>query len=73
MQLESSTGDRTILGSVGPRRTEIFEVGNVNPNVSYRLVAGFTGGGDVVSERFTLSPGARVRWVLPFNTLRTSQ
>ncbi len=68
VSLVSSTGDRTLLGSVGPHQTETFQV-SVPTDRAYRLVAGLTGGGDIASDRFPLSPGAQVRWTLPFNTL----
>lgn len=70
IQLVSATGERTILGAVGPQRTETFPLEGVAYGVSYRLVAGLAGGGNIASERFALSPGARIRWRLPFNTLR---
>lgn len=70
IQLVSATGERTILGAVGPQRTESFPLEGVTYGVSYRLVAGLAGGGNIASERFALSPGARIRWRLPFNTLR---
>jgi hypothetical protein len=72
VELTSADGDRRLLGSVGPRRTETFEVTDLKPGMSYRLVAGLTGGGNVSSESFTITPGARVTWTLPLNSLRTS-
>jgi hypothetical protein len=71
VDLVSAAGDRRLLGSVGPRRTEAFEV-PLKSGVSYRLVAGLTGGGNVSSERFSMAPGARITWTLPLNSLRTS-
>ncbi len=72
VELTSAAGYRRLLGSVGPRRTETFDVGDLKSGVSYRLVAGLTGGGNVSSESFTVPPGARITWTLPLNSLRTS-
>jgi hypothetical protein len=72
VELTSAAGDRRLLGQVGPRRTETFEVTGLKPGMSYRLVAGLTGGGNVRSDSFTISPGARITWTLPLNSLRTS-
>jgi hypothetical protein len=57
---------------VGPGQTEEFDVEGASPDISYRLVGGLTGGGEIVSETFTVRPGSRVRWILPFNTLTVS-
>ncbi len=72
VELVSATGERRLLGQVGPRQAETFEVDGLEPGVSYRLVAGLTGGGNVSSERFGISPGERITWTLPLNSLRTS-
>jgi hypothetical protein len=72
VELVSATGDRRLLGQVGPRQSETFEVDGLEPGVSYRLVAGLTGGGNVSSERFGVSPGERITWTLPLNSLHTS-
>jgi hypothetical protein len=72
VELTSAAGDRRLLGQVGPRRTETFEVSGLKPGMSYRLVAGLTGAGNVRSENFTIEPGARITWTLPLNSLRTS-
>ena len=55
VELVSSTGERRLLGQVGPRQTESFDVEDLQGGVSYRLVAGLTGGGNVTSERFGTS------------------
>lgn len=72
VELVSANGERRLLGQVGPRQTETFDVGGLQPGVSYRLVAGLTGGGNVSSERFGVSPGERITWTLPLNSLHTS-
>lgn len=72
VQLVSGSGERMILGAVGPQRTETFAVEDARPGISYRLVAGVAGGGDIVSEPFALSAGTQVRWRLPYNTLRVT-
>jgi hypothetical protein len=72
VELTSAAGDRRLLGQVGPRRTETFEVTGLKPGVSYRLVAGLTGSGNVRSDSFSISPGARITWTLPLNSLHTA-
>ena len=72
VELVSANGQRRLLGQVGPRRTESFEVDGLEGGVSYRLVAGLTGSGNVTSERFGIAPGERITWTLPLNSLHTS-
>jgi hypothetical protein len=72
VHLLSGAGDRELLGGVGARRAETFQVEGLSSKVSYRLIAGPTGGRNIASERFALKPGSTVRWVLPFNRLTVS-
>jgi hypothetical protein len=73
IHLVSATGQRVQLGSVGPQRTETFQAEGLPLSTSYRLMAQAAGARDVVSDRFALPAGGSVHWLLPYNTLRTSQ
>ncbi|MFN2431861.1 MAG: hypothetical protein ABR599_03415 [Gemmatimonadota bacterium] len=73
VSLVSARGDRTLLGALGPRQTETFAREGLQESVSYRLVAGVTGSGEITSERFALAAGSTVTWTLPQNQLRVSR
>jgi hypothetical protein len=70
VRILTPTGQRAVLGSVGPGRTQDLTYrGEIYQGGSYRLEVTGVGGQDFTSQPFVLFPGARVAWQLPMNSL----
>lgn len=63
----SSSGGRSLLGSVPPNRTQTLRYRGSTVGGQYRLLARPTGGREIASNPFILNEGATIRWNLQSN------
>ena len=70
VRMLTPTGQRVVLGSVGPGRTQNLTYrGNIIEGNSYQLEVVGARGQDYTSQPFVIFPGARIAWQLPLNSL----